>query len=64
MQKKISIPIIILIVIILFMMVNFIGDSRYVKQETPTLPSIPVNKGIFCGAPGETDPSKCVDTRP
>jgi uncharacterized membrane protein YdfJ with MMPL/SSD domain len=33
-------------------------------QQKSELPSIPVNKGIFCSQPGETNPEKCRDTRP
>ncbi len=63
MQKKITIPIIILAISLSFVTVNLLAEAEYQNRDDVVLPSIPLSKGIICNSPGETDPKSCVDTR-
>jgi len=45
-------------------MVNLAADAEYQKQESKPLPSIPVNKGIFCDGPAQGTIGDCINTTP
>lgn len=61
MQKKVAIPIIILVISLSFVTVNILAEAVNQNRADVIMPSVPLSKGIFCQ--DSTDPKSCVDTR-